>query len=182
MNKIKFFSILFVSPILIFVGLYAFSARSQETQPVSQDRFNLLRLLNLTPSPQSIDYVMDKTQFQLHTLLTEQRHPKTWNLSERIQKSCTNGLRMLLSVDEDIVDLQGVIKGVYKYLPENIPKHIFVYVSQFVFNSLMSIKYGLPIPEDKNFTYRIKEFFEEVYSMELCEKIGKMIRGDKKGC
>jgi len=86
------------------------------------------------------------------------------------------------TVDEDIVDLQGVMKGVYKYLPENIPENIFVYVSQFVFNSLMSIKYGLPIPEDKNFTYRIKEFFEEVYSMELCEKIGKMIRGDKKGC
>lgn len=62
----------------------------------------LLRLLNLTPSAESIDYVQNKSQFQLHTLLTEQRHPKTWNLSERVQADAAEGLRMLLSVDEDI--------------------------------------------------------------------------------
>ncbi len=37
-----------------------------------------------------------------HTLLTEQRHPKTWNLSSASQSDTAAGLRMLFSVDEDI--------------------------------------------------------------------------------
>jgi len=82
----------------------AFSAWKQEIQPVSKTEINLLRLLGITPSSESIDYVHNKTQFQLHTLLTEQRHPKTWSLSEKIQKDCEIGLRMLFSVDEDIVE------------------------------------------------------------------------------
>ena len=40
----------------------------------------LLKLLGLQASPESIDYVQNRTQFQLHTLLTEQRHPKTLSL------------------------------------------------------------------------------------------------------
>jgi N-acetylmuramic acid 6-phosphate etherase len=72
----------------------------QEQTPAGQA--GLLRLLELTPSAESIDYVVDKTQFQLHTLLTEQRHPKTWNLSERVQDSAEDGLRMLFTVDDDI--------------------------------------------------------------------------------
>ena len=62
----------------------------------------LLELLGITPSPESRDYVRNKTQFQLHTLLTEQRHPKTWNLSERIEHDTLGGLRMLSGVDDDI--------------------------------------------------------------------------------
>jgi N-acetylmuramic acid 6-phosphate etherase len=62
----------------------------------------LLKLLSLEAPAESIDYVQNKTQFQLHTLLTEQRHPKTWNLSEQIAKDTAAGLRMLFSVDEDI--------------------------------------------------------------------------------
>jgi len=72
----------------------------QEQAPAGQA--GLLRLLELTPSAESIDYVADKTQFQLHTLLTEQRHPKTWNLSGRVQDSAEDGLRMLFTVDDDI--------------------------------------------------------------------------------
>ncbi len=45
----------------------------------------ILSLLNLTPSPQSIDYVENKKQFHLFNLLTEQRHRKTWDLSSTIQ-------------------------------------------------------------------------------------------------
>jgi N-acetylmuramic acid 6-phosphate (MurNAc-6-P) etherase len=75
----------------------------QETTQISSVSMNLLKLLDITPSAESIDYVQDKTQFQLHTLLTEQRHTKTWNLSERIQKDYEAGLNMLFSVDEDIV-------------------------------------------------------------------------------
>jgi N-acetylmuramic acid 6-phosphate etherase len=77
------------------------SSSAQETQPPA--RVSLLKLLEITPSPESIDYVQNKTQFQLHTLLTEQRHPRTWNLSELIDKDIADGLRMLFSVDEDIV-------------------------------------------------------------------------------
>jgi N-acetylmuramic acid 6-phosphate (MurNAc-6-P) etherase len=62
----------------------------------------MMRLLNLTPSPQSVDYVENKQQFHLFNLLTEQRHRKTWNLSSAIRRDFAAGLRMLLSVDEDV--------------------------------------------------------------------------------
>jgi N-acetylmuramic acid 6-phosphate etherase len=62
----------------------------------------LLKLLGIEPSPESVDYVKRKTQFQLHTLLTEQRHPKTWNLGEKVQEDILAGLRMLSAVDDDI--------------------------------------------------------------------------------
>jgi N-acetylmuramic acid 6-phosphate (MurNAc-6-P) etherase len=63
---------------------------------------NLLQFLGLNPSPQSIDYVTNKRQFHLFNLLTEQRHPKTWNLSFVVQSDTEAGLRMLLAVDDDI--------------------------------------------------------------------------------
>jgi len=88
--------------ILIYsIGILASGAQTPQDQAPA-GRVGLLRLLGLVPPPESIDYVQNKTQFQLHTLLTEQRHPKTWNLSERVQKDAADGLRLLLSVDEDI--------------------------------------------------------------------------------
>jgi hypothetical protein len=78
------------------------SPSPQETPVPQEPKVSLLKLLGLSASPESIDYVQHKTQFQLHTLLTEQRHPKTWNLSERSQKDPADGLRMLFSVDDDI--------------------------------------------------------------------------------
>ena len=74
----------------------------QESQREIDKKATLLRLLNLIPSPESIDYVQEQTQYQLHALLTEQRHPKTWNLSDRIIQNMEAGLRMLFTVDEDI--------------------------------------------------------------------------------
>jgi N-acetylmuramic acid 6-phosphate (MurNAc-6-P) etherase len=62
----------------------------------------LLKLLGIEPSAESVDYVRTKTQFQLHTLLTEQRHPKTWPLGERVREDTLAGLKMLSSVDDDI--------------------------------------------------------------------------------
>jgi N-acetylmuramic acid 6-phosphate (MurNAc-6-P) etherase len=62
----------------------------------------LLELLKLDPSPASIDYITGKQQFHLYSLQTEQRHPKTWNLSFVLQSDTEAGLRMLLSVDRDI--------------------------------------------------------------------------------
>jgi len=64
---------------------------------------DVLRLLNIEPSTQSRDYVRNKKQFQLHGLLTEQRHPKTWNLSSTIKYDVKRGLKQILSVDRDIV-------------------------------------------------------------------------------
>ncbi|MGA1825258.1 MAG: hypothetical protein ACMUIP_11415 [bacterium] len=63
---------------------------------------NILSLLHIKPPPLSVDYVNHKKQFQLHTLLTEQRHPNTWNLSFTIKKHVEEGLRQILSADEDI--------------------------------------------------------------------------------
>ena len=62
----------------------------------------ILEILKLLPSPQSIDYVENKKQFHLFSLLTEQRHPRTWNMSFTIQADMEAGLRMLLSVDDDV--------------------------------------------------------------------------------
>jgi N-acetylmuramic acid 6-phosphate etherase len=76
---------------------------SQESQSLSEKKPPLLRLLDIMPSPESIEFVQGKTRFQLHTLPAEQRHPKTWNLSERTKQDPEAGLRMLSSVDEDIV-------------------------------------------------------------------------------
>lgn len=64
----------------------------------------LLDLLRLEPSPLSADYVERKQQFHLFSLLTEQRHPKTWSLSFAVQADTEAGLRMLFSVDHDISD------------------------------------------------------------------------------
>ncbi len=87
----------------LFVIPQMFSSSGQETSSATKTDVSLLQLLGITPSSESIDYLQNKTQFQLHTLLTEQRHLKTWDLSERVQKDSQNGLEMLFSVDEDIV-------------------------------------------------------------------------------
>lgn len=59
--------------------------------------------LRLTPSAECLDYLQTKKQFQLHSLLTEQRHPNTIGLSDVITSDSTeNGLKMLNSVDLDI--------------------------------------------------------------------------------
>ena len=106
MNSSRIYPVSLVSLALLLLTsyVYAFANWQQETQPVSKAKISLLRLLGITPSPESIDYVQHKTQFQLHTLLTEQRHPRTQNLSERIQKGSEYGLHMLFAVDEDIVN------------------------------------------------------------------------------
>jgi hypothetical protein len=82
--------------------MFQFAVLGQEPEIERQPVVNLLKLLGISPSSESIDYVQNKTQFQLHTLLTEQRHKKTWNLSEIIRKDYEAGLKMLFAVDEDI--------------------------------------------------------------------------------
>jgi N-acetylmuramic acid 6-phosphate etherase len=63
---------------------------------------DILTILHLAPSAQSEDYIRNKRQFHLYGLLTEQRHPKTWNLSFAVQADTQAGLNLLLAVDRDI--------------------------------------------------------------------------------
>ena len=74
----------------------------QEGPAPADPKGSLLKFLGITPSAESVDYVQNKAQFQLHSLLTEQRHQKTWNLSERVARDTNEGLRALFSVDDDI--------------------------------------------------------------------------------
>ena len=77
-------------------------AGGRQLAPAQEGAPGLLKLMGIEPSTESIDYVQNKTQFQLHTLLTEQRHQKTWYLSDRVQKDTLAGLKMLSAVDDDI--------------------------------------------------------------------------------
>ncbi len=125
-------SSLFLLTILIIPG--ALQASSQEESQAPKPEENLLQLLGISPSAESVDYLQNKTQYQLHTLLTEQRHPKTWNLSYRIQKDSESGLEMLFSVDEDIKErletldlnnLEQLVKAIEEALLEK--KKIYIY-------------------------------------------------------
>ncbi len=62
----------------------------------------ILELLRITPSQESVDYVDNKQQFHLFNLITEQRHPTTWNLSSILHSDLEQGLRMLVAVDADV--------------------------------------------------------------------------------
>jgi N-acetylmuramic acid 6-phosphate etherase len=93
-------------------------------------------LLKIQPSAESHDYVDNKQQFQLHNLLTEQRHPKTATLSQQIRLNTQQGVEALLSVDEDISDkfiqmaketalLEQAVKAVTQAIVEG--RKIYIY-------------------------------------------------------
>ena len=91
--------------VLMLVALAAGGAQEPAAAQARQEAEaggGLLKLMGIEPSAESVDYVRTKTQFQLHTLLTEQRHPKTWPLGERVREDTLAGLKMLSSVDEDV--------------------------------------------------------------------------------
>lgn len=114
MNKISYIAIAL---------LFALSIIIYHNKVIAAENANILEILNITPSQESIDYVNNKTQFQLHTLLTEQRHPKTWNFSEVVQKNTLSGLQMLNSVDEDVRNkLNELSKDAFAY--ENLSSTI----------------------------------------------------------
>ena len=68
----------------------------------SNRELDVLSVMGLKPSDISTDYVTNKTQFQLHHLVTEQRHEKTWRLSELAREDVAGAVSAVLSVDEDI--------------------------------------------------------------------------------
>ena len=88
--------------LLSVLAIFLFAMPLPPAQETDAREIGILKLLGIATSAESIDYVVNKTEFQLHTLLTEQRHPKTWNLGERIQTDTGAGLRMLFAVDEDV--------------------------------------------------------------------------------
>ena len=63
---------------------------------------NLLKLLGLTPSSESIDYIQNRTQYFPQHTSTEQPHPKTRNFSQMIREDTVKGLRQILVSFEDI--------------------------------------------------------------------------------
>lgn len=85
--------------LLLVSGLVVSTACTRQSSGSAE---SLLKLLNVSPSEESIDYVDNKTQFQLHALVTEQRHPRTWTLSDRAASDLPGSLEMLFSVDDDI--------------------------------------------------------------------------------
>lgn len=71
----------------------------------SSSHSHTLDLLRIVPNSLSKNYVENEQQFQLHSLLTEQRHPKTYALSYEAKKNTAKGLAQILSVDQDITQL-----------------------------------------------------------------------------
>lgn len=98
----------------------ALAGGTGQQAPAGETTGGLLKLLGIEPSAESVDYVQTKTQFQLHTLLTEQRHPKTWYLGERIQEDTLAGLKMLSSVDDDIVAKMGELAAAPEALEQAV--------------------------------------------------------------
>lgn len=153
----------------------------------AEDNSLVLDILKLTPSPQSIDYVNNKKQFHLFTLLTEQRHRKTWNLSSVIQENTLNGLRMLLDVDNDIVKkieeiaenselLEQAISGVERSLRER--KRIYFYGCGATGRLAKQMESSFWRP----FWKRVKEtpYWRKIES-HVCQDIENMLIGEMTG-
>lgn len=74
------------------------------------------------------------------------------------------------TVDEDIVDMQGVIRAVHESVRDSATISELGHFCNVIFNGLMMQKYGCPLPQEKTFYSRAKEFAEEVYSIDPREK------------
>lgn len=80
------------------------------------------------------------------------------------------------TVDEDIIDLQGVMRAIIDFVKGKISdKQTFLF-SEITFNGLMSEKYGVPLPEGKQFSARVGEFVQEVYSVTTTEEESQLFR------
>lgn len=86
----------------LLLALAACNAHATDKPAAAAVRSDVLDLLHIVPSEQSRDYLANKQQFQLHTLLTEQCHPRTMDLSRAIRHDTGAGLSELFSVDQDV--------------------------------------------------------------------------------
>lgn len=94
---------------LAFIACLSLVAATGIARDRSANDGGILRLLAITPSAQSRDYLDNKRQFQLHTLVTEQRHPETMDLSRRIAGDTAAGLRELFAVDRDVAKTMDAV-------------------------------------------------------------------------
>ncbi len=146
--------------------------------------------MKIQSSSQSIDYVRNKKQFQLHTLLTEQRHPLTWNLSFTIKDDIAEGWRRIISVDEDISKtfhhiaknttlIDRAVKSLTRAIRER--KKVFIYGCGSTGRLAKQMESALWRPFWKNmrgseFWERLKSFLPDDIEDRL---IGEMTGGDR---
>lgn len=71
------------------------------------------------------------------------------------------------TVDEDILELWAVVKAVSRRVPQQTPQERIITYCEIIFNNLMTLRYGRPVPEDKKFHSRMKEFAKEIYTVEI---------------
>lgn len=80
------------------------------------------------------------------------------------------------TVSEDILELWAVCKLVPTHVPKGTPQNkVFTYC-EFIFNALMSQRYGGPVPEDKMFHSRAKELAKEIHIIETDKTQFDLIR------
>jgi N-acetylmuramic acid 6-phosphate etherase len=99
LSKSLFFGVAFFYLSTSFAHLPEMSQGKQSS--VDSENY-YLNLLKITQSDQSKDYVNNKKQFQLHTLITEQSHPATINLTDMAKNNPRQALNELITVDHDI--------------------------------------------------------------------------------
>jgi hypothetical protein len=106
-----------------------------------------------------------------------------YSLTRRFEKFLNrtmNHTRMHIShdetVDEDIVDLQGVLRAINDFCKGVVPDKKILLFSEIIFNGLMVEKYGSSLSNEKLFSSRIRELIEEVYSFETSEEEQKLFR------
>jgi len=110
-----------------------------------------------------------------------------WKFTESFEKSLDKTMDFVhehilhdKTVDEEIIDMRGVIKAVMDYVPKSTPVEKMGFYAAFIFDNLMMLRYGRPLPQDKRFGSRVKEFLEEVYDIPITEeeaRLFKVLRG-----
>jgi hypothetical protein len=80
------------------------------------------------------------------------------------------------TVDVDIIDMQGILKAVTDYVPKSTPDEKIGFYVGFIFDNLMMLRYGRPLPQDKRFASRVKEFLEEVHGISLSEEEARLFK------
>jgi len=107
----------------------------------------------------------------------------SWKLTESFEKPFYKTVeevrRHILpdaTVDDDIIDMLGVIRAVGRHVPHSTPPKKIWYFAGFVFNGLMRQKYGVALPVNKMFHSRVEEFLREVTSIPMSEEEAKYLK------
>jgi hypothetical protein len=84
------------------------------------------------------------------------------------------------TVDDDLITMQGVLRTAINYLQKRTSDEKIYHCAELVFNSLMTQKYGSPLPNDKKFHSRVKEFLKEVFSVPIDEDMANHLKAFRK--